>query len=134
MGPVSRLNVWLTFHSALFTAYLGYSIWNCIPTEEEKVEREADRRSDLEMKKLSTYGMDGDLSKDERRERNRELFLSLPKTPNTPGFGAHNPMTPRTVAFTALNGGVPGTATGAGPSRNLPFRDYHGSQPAFDGR
>ncbi|EME89102.1 uncharacterized protein MYCFIDRAFT_129232 [Pseudocercospora fijiensis CIRAD86] len=90
----------------LFIAYLGYSAWNCIPTQREKIEREAEYQSNLEMKKLSI-------------EKNRQLFLNLPKTPNTPGFGVHNPMTPRTVAFTQLNGGV----SSAGPSRSLPFRE-----------
>ncbi|KAM3419446.1 hypothetical protein BST61_g5372 [Cercospora zeina] len=88
---------------ALFVAYLGLSLWSCIPTAEEKAEREADHQSDLEMKKLSMYGLDDDLTKEERREHNRQLFLNLPKTPTA--FGTYNnPMTPRTVAFSQLSG------------------------------
>lgn len=69
------------------------------------------------------YSDDEGLTKDERREKNRQLFLNLPKTPNTPGFGVHNPMTPRTVAFTQLNGGERPHVSSAGPSRSLPFRE-----------
>jgi hypothetical protein len=38
-------------------------------------------------------------------------------------------MTPRTTAFTQLNGG-PGSVSvsNAGPARPLPFRDYHGAE------
>lgn len=121
--------------SALFAVYLGHSIWSAIPTEQEKVAREAEYQSDLEMKKLSMY-QDDDMSREERREMNRQLFLNLPKTPNTPGFGVQNPMTPRTTAFAQLNGGaMPApTSQGAGPSGSLPFRDYYGSKDVPDGR
>lgn len=121
--------------TALFVAYLGYSIWCCFPTDQEKAERYADHQSAVEMKKLSMYGSNADLSQDERREANRQLFMSLPKTPNTPGFGqALNPMTPRTVAFTQLNG-VPPTprVNTAVPDKQLPFRDYYEPQNAPDG-
>ncbi|EGP92268.1 unnamed protein product [Zymoseptoria tritici ST99CH_1A5] len=118
--------------AALYAVFVGYSIWSAIPTEAEKVVRDADHQSDLEMKKISMYGMDGDMSKEERREMNRQLFLNLPKTPNTPGFGVHNPMTPRTTAFTQLNGGEApsgyhGRATG--PNAPLPFRENYGNVP-----
>lgn len=103
-------------------AYLVYSILNLRPTPEEKAEREAERQSDLEMKKLTKYG--DDMSRDDRREMNRQIFLNLPKTPNTPGFGGNNPMTPRTTAFTQLEGGHVSKASSAGPSRALPFREY----------
>lgn len=121
--------------SALFASYLGLSIWSAIPTEKEKVAREAEYQSDLEMKKLSMYH-DDDMSRDERREMNRQLFLNLPKTPNTPGFGVHghNPMTPRTTAFTQLNGGAMPTPVGVGPSGQLPLRDYYGAKDVPDGR
>lgn len=118
---------------ALFVVYLGYSIWCCIPTEAESVEREADRRADLEMKKLSMYS-DGHLTKEERREQNRQLFMNLPKTPNTPGFGVHNPMTPRTTAFTQLNGGEVPMVSKAGPSRSLPFREYELQEVSFNAK
>lgn len=121
---------------ALFVVYLAHSAWSSIPTRQERLEREADRRSDLEMKKLSMYGMDDDLTKEERREHNRQLFLNLPKTPS---FGVvNNPMTPRTTAFTQLNGGEAPAyidVSNAGPSRALPFRDFHhGSQAVPDAR
>lgn len=120
--------------SALFVAYLAYSVWNLKLSPEEKAEREAEAQSDLEMKKISMYGTDEDISQDDRREMNRQMFLNLPKTPNTPGFGGGlNPMTPRTTAFTQLNGGkAPAVNTrSVGPSSRLPFRDYDGTP---DGR
>lgn len=117
--------------SVLFAVYLGYSFWSLMPTQEERVEREAEYQSDLEMKKLSMYGMDDDLSRDERRERNRALFLNLPKTPNTPGFGMP-PLTPRTTAFQQLNGGHAGYGNrgGVGPTTPLPFRENYGKADA----
>lgn len=78
------------------------------------------------------------MTRDEQRDMNRQIFLNLPKTPTTPwGRDASNPMTPRTVAFTQLNGGGGATAagpsshhhttsSGQGPSRSLPFRQQYG--------
>lgn len=101
------------------------------PTKEEKAERMQRREEDIEMKKFGEYTPDSDLSREETWEKNRQIFLNLPKTPNTPGFGAKNPMTPRTVAFTQLNGGqAPGPsssrATPAVSSSGLKFRDQYG--------
>lgn len=119
----------------LFATYLFYSIWNLWPTAEEKTARDAEYESDLEMKKLSMYGYeDDDVSKEERRERNRQLFLNLPKTPNTPGFGDHNPMTPRTTAFSQLNGGELPYTRSTGPSGPLPVREDMTFPPPPDGR
>ena len=86
------------------------------------------------MKKVNEYSPDNELSREEIWERNRQMFLNLPKTPNTPGFGRANPMTPRTVAFTQLNGGqAPGPSSSrgqvAGPSGGLKFRDQYGNVP-----
>lgn len=76
------------------------------------------------------YGMDDDLSREERRERNRELFMNLPKTPNTP-FGGM-PQTPRTTAFTQLNGGPAHgryeNRSTMGPTTPLPFREHYGGK------
>lgn len=101
-------------------------------TPAEKEARDVEYKSDIEMKKYINFGPDANLSKEERWENNRQLFANLPKTPNTPGFGL-NPMTPRTVAFTALNGGQgPSTGKSTGP---LPFREhYGGDQKVPDGR
>jgi hypothetical protein len=76
------------------------------------------------------------MTRDEQRDMNRQIFLNLPKTPTTPwGRDPSNPMTPRTVAFTQLNGAAPngyqhGTpqvvGAGQGPSRLLPFRQRYG--------
>ena len=77
------------------------------------------------------------MTRDEQRDMNRQIFLNLPKTPTTPwGRGPSNPMTPRTVAFTQLNGGAQGgyqqhgtpqvVGAGQGPSRLLPFRQQYG--------
>jgi len=112
----------------LFLVYLCYSLWCVFPTAQERAERIADHESAMEMKKLTMYGSDPELSQEERREANRQLFMNLPKTPNTPGFGQGglNPMTPRTVAFTALNGvpPTPRVVNTAGPGKQLPFREY----------
>jgi len=91
------------------------------------------------MKKLTEYRPQT-MTRDEQRDMNRQIFLNLPKTPTTPwGRDASNPMTPRTVAFTQLNGGgerMPQaggqgpyqvTGAGQGPSRLLPFRQQYGS-------
>jgi hypothetical protein len=80
------------------------------------------------MAKLSEYRPQT-MTRDEQR--------NLPKTPTTPwGREASNPMTPRTVAFTQLNGAAPQTSNhgssmqavgpGQGPSRLLPFRQQYG--------
>lgn len=115
--------------SLLFAVYLGYSIWSLLPTAEERAEREAEYQDDLEMKKLSMYGMDDDLSRDERRERNRELFMNLPKTP-TFSNQPMTPRTPRTMAFTQLNGGPAhsgyGNKSAMATATPLPFREHYG--------
>jgi hypothetical protein len=87
------------------------------------------------MGKLSEYRPQT-MTRDEQRDMNRQIFLNLPKTPTTPwGRDPSNPMTPRTVAFTQLNGAAPsgyhhGTpqvvGAGQGPSRLLPFRQQYG--------
>ena len=90
------------------------------------------------MAKLSEYRPQT-MTRDEQRDMNRQIFLNLPKTPTTPwGRDASNPMTPRTVALTQLNGAAPsgyhgagaaqvvGTGSGQGPSRLLPFRQQYG--------
>jgi hypothetical protein len=93
------------------------------------------------MKKLSEYRPQT-MTRDEQRDMNRQIFLNLPKTPTTPwGRDVSNPMTPRTVAFTQLEGGAnaaaagpsyhpsryaPATSSGQGPSRSLPFRQQYG--------
>lgn len=88
------------------------------------------------MKKIEEYSPDSELSQEEKWERNRQMFLNLPKTPNTPGFGQRNPMTPRTVAFTALNGGAGPSQplASAGPSGPLPFRQQYAQGSVPDGR
>jgi hypothetical protein len=95
------------------------------------------------MKKLTEYRPQT-MTRDEQRDMNRQIFLNLPKTPTTPwGRDPSNPMTPRTVAFTQLNGDASGNAStmpqpqpaqnqyqmpssGQGPSRLLPFRQHYG--------
>ncbi|TKA79682.1 hypothetical protein B0A55_04086 [Friedmanniomyces simplex] len=104
---------------ALFSSYFIWSVYSMWPTADEKAERKAYKESDIELKRVSEYSPDNELSREEIWERNRQMFLNLPKTPNTPGFGMKggglNPMTPRTVAFTQLNGGA-GPSQGMGPS------------------
>ncbi|KAK3069311.1 hypothetical protein LTR53_012449 [Teratosphaeriaceae sp. CCFEE 6253] len=121
---------------ALFSTYLIWSLYSLYPTAAERAERKASKDADIELKRVNAYNPeDAELSREEIWDRNRQLFLNLPKTPNTPGFGGMkgglNPMTPRTVAFTQLNGG------GAGPSRGttpgLQHRDGYG-EGARDGR
>jgi len=121
--------------SVLFSAYFILSIWSIIPTAEEKAERAAEQESDIEMRKYTVdyktayESPDSEMSKEEKWERNRQIFLNLPKTPNTPGFATKNPMTPRTVAFTALNGGE-GPSRLTRPTGALPFRQQFGDQQA----
>ena len=108
-----------------------------IPTQHER----ARRADNIEMKKLAEYRPQT-MTREEQRDMNRQIFLNLPKTPTTPwGRDASNPMTPRTVAFTRLNGEgqMARTASydepissGQGPSRSLPFRQQYGDGP--DGR
>lgn len=111
----------------LFTAYFAHAAWSAVPTAHEKAEREAERLADLEMKKVLA-GEDSD-SFEMGPTGGRNIFLNLPKTPMTPGFGAANPMTPRTTAFTKLNGGKAPEVrvTASSPSRALPFREHYGN-------
>lgn len=126
---------------------MALSIHSSIPTPSEKSARTADYDEEIELKNARyTLDPDAGLSKEEKWERNRQIFLNLPKTPGTPaaGFGGYPAMTPRTTAFTQLNGGVPrtpgygptggyaapgtpgygpGSAVGAGPASRLPFRE-----------
>ncbi|KAF2858534.1 hypothetical protein K470DRAFT_221118 [Piedraia hortae CBS 480.64] len=110
---------------ALFSIYLIFSILNIRATPEEAEKRKTSREFDLEMKKIhASYHAEKDMSKEERREMNRQLFLNLPKTPATPAFGAP---TPRTAAFTQLNGGAPPPRGAAsGPRGGLRFREQYG--------
>nr|OQO28280.1 hypothetical protein B0A51_03899 [Rachicladosporium sp. CCFEE 5018] len=117
---------------ALWFIYFLLSLYSLIPTTAERTSREAD----IELRKLGAYTPDEpEMSREAQRDANRQLFLNLPKTPTTPwGRSADNPMTPRTVAFTQLNGGSNGNASGraglgadlgarAGPRGGLPFRE-----------
>ena len=129
----------IVFNSALYGIYLIYSIYSTIPTQHER----SLRRENIEMKKLTEYRPQT-MTRDEQRDMNRQIFLNLPKTPTTPwGRDPSNPMTPRTVAFTQLNGGAAAAdvstmpppmsqspyqmpSSGQGPSRLLPFRQHYG--------
>lgn len=121
--------------SALFSVYFIWSVMSMWPTPTERAERDQKYEADIEMKKVNEYSPDCELSREEVWERNRQMFLNLPKTPNTPGFARQNPMTPRTVAFTQLNGGqAPSQSSTAGPSGGLKFRDQYGEAGVPDGR
>jgi hypothetical protein len=127
----------LLLNSALYSIYLIYSLYSTIPTQHER----SLRADNIEMKKLTEYRPQT-MTRDEQRDMNRQIFLNLPKTPTTPwGRDPSNPMTPRTVAFTQLNGGASNASTmppqpaqnhyqtpssGQGPSRLLPFRQHYG--------
>ena len=108
-----------------------------IPTQRERTERQ----TDIEMKKLGEYSPDPS-TREENREMNRQIFLNLPKTPTTPwGRSNLNPMTPRTVAFTQLNGGRAASddsfsqvSAGQGPSRTLPFREFYKGKEVPNGK
>lgn len=126
-----KLQQKLTASSALFSFYTIFSCYSLMPTDAERAERQEARQSDIEMKKVVEYSPDSEMSQEGKWERNRQIFLNLPKTPNTPGFGMKNPMTPRTVAFTQLNGGQP---TSRGPPGGLKFREQYGDSKVPDGR
>ncbi|KAK3092173.1 hypothetical protein LTR53_019707, partial [Teratosphaeriaceae sp. CCFEE 6253] len=84
---------------ALFSTYLIWSLYSLYPTAAERAERKASKDADIELKRVNAYNPeDAELSREEIWNRNRQLFLNLPKTPNTPGFGGMkgglNPMTP----------------------------------------
>lgn len=112
--------------SALFSIYEIWSIYNLLPTREERLqidENRSDKREwDVEMKQYKNY--EGPEADRKKREAARAQFLNLPKTPMSPGFSLRNPMTPRTTAFTQLSGGEPTDAPKA--SGALPFRQQWG--------
>lgn len=126
--------------------FLGLAIHSSFITKEEKAERQEEYDNDIELKR---YQKDDDpdagLTKEEKWERNRQIFMNLPKTPRTPYGGQGMPaMTPRTTAFTKLEGGEasaigrPDAARtgsnwssgsgggGSGPTRPLAFREQYG--------
>ncbi|KXL47336.1 MAG: hypothetical protein FE78DRAFT_144283 [Acidomyces sp. 'richmondensis'] len=117
---------------ALFSVYFLVSIHSCWITKEEKTERLEEREFDLEMKRLqASSAAEDEMTRQEKWETNRQIFMNLPKTPTTAGFGLRSPMTPRTVAFTQLNGGpAPKTpvvsVTPKGPTGGLKFREQYG--------
>jgi hypothetical protein len=125
----------LTIHpnSVIFSLYVIFSVLSTVPTQRER----SQRADNIEMKKLDEYRPQT-MTRDEQRDMHRQIFLNLPKTPTTPwGRDPSNPMTPRTVAFTQLNGGAgpPSSgpsnghhmvSSGQGPSRLLPFRQHYG--------
>jgi hypothetical protein len=124
-GPGARLTKHL--RSALYVVMLAVSIHSCFITPVERLERQSYYDEEIELKQ-ARYTMDPDagLTKEEKWERNRQIFLNLPKTPNTPGNGFQGmpAMTPRTTAFTQLTGSNAGPSS-AGPvsSRPLAFRE-----------
>lgn len=118
--------------SALFTVYFLVSIHSCWITNDEKIERLEEKEFDIEMKRIhASFAAEDEMTRQEKWEMNRQIFMNLPKTPTTPGFGLNYPMTPRTVAFTQLNGGpAPKTpivsVTPKGPIGGLKFREQYG--------
>lgn len=144
-------------YSVLFVVYLALAIWSSFITPQEKAERKAEYEEDIELKATNHYDPDAGLTQEEKWERNRQIFLNLPKTPNTPNGGrfaaGQNPMTPRTTAFTHLSGGessvtgrnternmnlhastASGSGSDGGPSRPLAFREQYGESRQPDGR
>jgi len=117
---------------ALFTVYFLVSIHSCWITNDEKIERLEEKEFDIEMKRIhASFAAEDEMTRQEKWEMNRQIFMNLPKTPTTPGFGLNYPMTPRTVAFTQLNGGpAPKTpivsVTPKGPIGGLKFREQYG--------
>ena len=139
--PIPKFPILTPPPSAFFSIALLYSALSIIPTQRER----SARAETIEMAKLSEYRPQT-MTRDEQRDMNRQIFLNLPKTPTTPwGRDPSNPMTPRTVAFTQLNGGAGASqggyqghgtpevvGAGQGPSRLLPFRQQYGD--GVDGR
>lgn len=134
MALPRRYSVLTCRGSAIFAVYVIFSAVCLWPTKEETAQRDADRDLDVEMKKIhASYAPGPQMTREEKWEMNRQLFLNLPKTPVTPGFGAKNPMTPRTVAFTQLNGG-PTPGTSKGPKGGLKFREQYGDSTVPNAR
>ncbi|KAK4996354.1 hypothetical protein LTR66_004012 [Elasticomyces elasticus] len=108
--------------SGLFAIYLLLSIYSCVPTKTERESRSAVRDFENipeyspEMKQFTQRTQDYPM---------QPMRLQIPRTPGTAG-GFSSPMTPRTVAFHALEGDEPATgATKAIGKRGLPFRERY---------
>ncbi|GAB7354390.1 hypothetical protein MBLNU459_g4890t1 [Dothideomycetes sp. NU459] len=84
----------------LFAIYFVLAIYSSIPSQKEKLAR----RLDVEQPKHRIYSPES-METGESRWKNEQsqVRLHMPKTPMSAGW--KNPMTPRTVAFTALEGG-----------------------------
>ncbi|KAK4983321.1 hypothetical protein LTR66_006075 [Elasticomyces elasticus] len=117
------LYAWLTpQRSGLFAIYLLLSIYSCVPTKMERESRGAVRDFENipeyspEMKQSAQHTQDYPM---------QPMRLQMPRIPGTAG-GFSSPMTPRTVAFHALEGDEP--TTGARKpigKRGLPFRERY---------
>ncbi|KAK5003359.1 hypothetical protein LTR28_010267 [Elasticomyces elasticus] len=108
--------------SGLFAIYLLLSIYSCVPTKMERESRGAVRDFENipeyspEMKQSAQHTQDYPM---------QPMRLQMPRIPGTAG-GFSSPMTPRTVAFHALEGDEP--TTGARKpigKRGLPFRERY---------
>ncbi|KAH7109063.1 hypothetical protein B0J11DRAFT_238701 [Dendryphion nanum] len=116
----------------IYSLFLLLTFYSLIPTREARhahttrlaeKKAEKDKWAALEASTKSPYG-NGDMSPDEQWQHMWEL-QQLPRTPGTAG-GLKSPMTPRTRALGALDGGQHGGSTMTMPPLPLP--------QAFQGR
>lgn len=108
-------------YSGFFVIYMALAMYSSIPSKQEKLAR----TMDIEHAKVPAYSPDSFSTGEPAWEKQHsQVRLNLPRTPVTAGM--RNPMTPRTVAFSALEGGH-----GGPNSKALPFRERFG---APDGR
>lgn len=107
--------------SALFSLNLIWSVYNLLPTQAERTERTQHRDIAIELKSAVIHDeeeADDSASKARRSRRAtaggigaRFKLDNIPKTPQT---ATRNLMTPRTKAFSVLNGGGVGEASAVG--------------------
>jgi hypothetical protein len=95
-------------NSVTMVAFVLLSAYSLYPTKEARLAHEAkvaERKAEKEKFASSPY--DNEMTAEEQWQHMWEL-QQLPRTPGTAG-GLKSPMTPRTRAFGALQGGVPQT-------------------------
>ncbi|KAJ4373793.1 hypothetical protein N0V83_002532 [Neocucurbitaria cava] len=88
---------------SIYALFVVVSVWSLIPTAEQKdahAAKQAEKKAEKEKWASSPY--DNEMTADEQWQHMWEL-QQLPRTPGTVG-GMKSPMTPRTRAFTDLEG------------------------------
>lgn len=112
--------------SALFAAHLILAIWSMIPTKQQRHARNTSVESTAEMAKQSlAAGMSPEQQWEQHRwqpqhQQQQWEMQHYPRSPGSTG-GLKSPMTPRSVAFHALDGNG---GSGDLPLRGQPYQPY----------